>query len=115
MDSLISTFDTDRESLERQLGLALRGCDDGELFMEYTQSEGLMFDNGKLKSGNFNTEQGFGLRAVAGEVISLCPFGRNDPCQPETGIGCGRGGFRRTFRHLRGRTKSHKPASIFRR
>jgi TldD protein len=68
MDSLISTFDADRDALERQLAETLRGCDDGELFMEYSQSEGLMFDNGKLKQGSFNTGQGFGLRGVAGEV-----------------------------------------------
>jgi len=75
MDSLISTFDTDRETLERQLGVALKGCDDGELFMEYTQSEGLVFDNGKLKAGNFNTEQGFGLRAVSGDVTAYAHSG----------------------------------------
>ena len=27
-----------------------------------------MFDNGRLKTANFNTDQGFGLRAVAGEA-----------------------------------------------
>lgn len=68
MDSLISTFDADRDVLERQLADTLRGCDDGELFLEYSQMEGLMFDNGKLKQGSFNTGQGFGLRGVAGEV-----------------------------------------------
>ena len=75
MDSLLSTFDTDRETLERQLGVALKGCDDGELFMEYTQSESLVFDNGKLKAGNFNTEQGLGLRAVSGEVVAYAHSG----------------------------------------
>ncbi|MDP6566058.1 MAG: metalloprotease TldD [Alphaproteobacteria bacterium] len=46
---------------------ALHGCDDGELFLEYRQSESLVFDDGRLKNGNFDTSQGFGLRAVAGE------------------------------------------------
>jgi TldD protein len=27
-----------------------------------------VFDNGRLKTANFNTDQGFGLRAVAGEA-----------------------------------------------
>ena len=27
---------------------ALKGCDDGELFLEYVQSESLAFDDGKL-------------------------------------------------------------------
>ncbi len=47
---------------------ALTGCDDGELFLEYVQSESLSFDDGKLKSAAYDTTQGFGLRAVAGEA-----------------------------------------------
>ena len=46
---------------------ALQGCDDGELFVEYCQSESLVMDDGRIKSANFDTNQGFGLRAVAGE------------------------------------------------
>ena len=46
---------------------ALAGCDDGELFLEYVQSESLSFDDGKLKSAAYDTTQGFGLRAVAGD------------------------------------------------
>lgn len=47
---------------------ALVGMDDGELFLEYNQSESLSFDDGRLKNASFNTEQGFGLRAVLGEA-----------------------------------------------
>lgn len=47
---------------------ALHGADDGELFLEYAQSEGFVWDDGKLKSASFDTSQGFGLRAVAGEA-----------------------------------------------
>ncbi len=46
---------------------ALHGADDGELFVEYRQSESLVFDDGRLKGANYNTSQGFGLRAVSGE------------------------------------------------
>ncbi len=58
----------DRARLERLVGDALHGADDGELFLEYVQSEGLSWDDGKLKSASFDTSQGFGLRAVAGET-----------------------------------------------
>ena len=44
---------------------ALRGMDDGELFLEYRLSEGISFDDGRLKSASFDTSQGFGLRAMA--------------------------------------------------
>jgi TldD protein len=47
---------------------ALARADDGELFFEYRQAEGLVFDDGRLKSGTLDTAQGFGLRAVAGDV-----------------------------------------------
>ena len=46
----------------------LKGCDDGELFLEYRVSESLVFDDGQLKSATSNTSQGFGLRAVCGEA-----------------------------------------------
>lgn len=48
---------------------ALLGMDDGELFLEYCQSESLVLDDGKLKNASFNTSQGFGLRSVLGETV----------------------------------------------
>ncbi len=47
---------------------SLNGADDGELFLEYRQSESFSFDDGKLKAASFDTSQGFGLRAVSGEA-----------------------------------------------
>jgi TldD protein len=57
----------DERRVESLVGEALHGCDDGELFLEYRQTESLVFDDGRLKNANFDTSQGFGLRAVAGE------------------------------------------------
>jgi len=58
----------DRGRVEGLVGEALNGADDGELFMEYRQSEALGFDDGRLKTASFDTNQGFGLRCVAGEA-----------------------------------------------
>jgi len=58
----------DRGRVEGVVEEALHGADDGELFLEYRQSEGLVFDDGRLKSASFDTAQGFGLRAVSGET-----------------------------------------------
>ncbi|MFQ5783546.1 MAG: metalloprotease TldD [Alphaproteobacteria bacterium] len=58
----------DRGRVERLVGEALAGCDDGELFFEYRQSESFSFDDGRLKNASFDTAQGFGLRAVCGEA-----------------------------------------------
>ncbi|HIJ37749.1 MAG TPA: metalloprotease TldD [Rhodospirillaceae bacterium] len=48
---------------------ALAGADDGELFLEYRQSESLSLDDGRIKSASFDTAQGFGLRAVSEDAI----------------------------------------------
>ncbi len=47
----------------------LEGVDDGELFLEYRETETFTFDDGRLKGASFDTSRGFGLRAVAGEAI----------------------------------------------
>jgi TldD protein len=72
---LISLFDCDEATLRRQVAEALNGSDDGELFIEHAQAESLSFDNGRLKGGSFNTAQGFGLRAVAGETVGFAHSG----------------------------------------
>ena len=56
----------DPARIETVVGEALAGMDDGELFLEYSQSESLALDDGRIKSASFNTAEGFGLRAVAG-------------------------------------------------
>src|ERR1700680_4234148 len=47
------------------IGEALAGMDDGELFLEYSQSESVALDDGRIRSAAFDTTQGFGLRAIA--------------------------------------------------
>ena len=61
----------DQRKTTKMVDDALAGCDDGELFLEYVQSESLSFDDGKLKSAAFDTSQGFGLRSVAGDVTGF--------------------------------------------
>ncbi|MEO0496445.1 MAG: metalloprotease TldD [Pseudomonadota bacterium] len=73
--SLLERFDADSAELEKLVASATEGCDDGELFVEYSQSESLAFDNGRLKVGSFNTGQGFGLRAVCGETAGYAHSG----------------------------------------
>ncbi|MAO56416.1 MAG: metalloprotease TldD [Rhodospirillaceae bacterium] len=57
----------DRGRVQGLLDDALTGMDDGELFLEYRQSESLVLDDGQIKTASFDTAQGFGLRAIAGE------------------------------------------------
>ncbi|HEY4075656.1 MAG TPA: metalloprotease TldD [Rhizomicrobium sp.] len=58
----------DRGRVQQTLDEALKGSDDGELYLEYSQSESFSFDDNRLKAATFDTTQGFGLRAVAGEA-----------------------------------------------
>lgn len=75
MKSLIDSFDVSQDDIRKTVADSLRGSDDGELFVEYREVESLVFDNGRLKTGSFNQEQGFGLRAVAGEATGYAHSG----------------------------------------
>jgi len=66
--SLLELRGVAADRAEAVLQEALRGADDGELFLERSDSEGLVFDDGRLKSASYNTTEGFGLRVVAGET-----------------------------------------------
>ncbi|MBO9402179.1 MULTISPECIES: metalloprotease TldD [unclassified Shimia] len=52
----------------RLLRAATDGAEDGELFLERRSSEALVFDDGRLKTASYDAAEGFGLRAVNGEV-----------------------------------------------
>jgi TldD protein len=67
--SLTERAGLDRTTLKRIIGEGLTGADDGELFLEYRQSEMTLFDNGRLKQATYDTSQGFGLRAVKNEAV----------------------------------------------
>src|SRR2546430_10917322 len=71
--SLLDRSGLDRNSTRRHLAHGLEGADDGELFLEYKQSEVLLFDNGRLKQATYDTAQGFGLRAVKDEAVGYAP------------------------------------------
>jgi TldD protein len=58
----------DRARVQTLVDDSLKHADDGELFLEYRQSESFSFDDGRLKAASFDTMQGFGLRSVAGEA-----------------------------------------------
>ena len=65
----------DRDAAERHLGVALAASDDGELFLEYRESEQISLDDGRIRSAGFDTTLGFGLRAVSGEATGYAHAG----------------------------------------
>lgn len=58
----------DRDVALSQLKQAVEGADDGELFLERRRSESLIYDDGRLKNASYDASEGFGLRAVCGDV-----------------------------------------------
>src|SRR6201989_716845 len=67
--SLLDRANLDRDAVRTEVARGLSGADDGELFLEYAQTEALMFDNGRLKQATYDTSQGFGLRAVKDDAV----------------------------------------------
>jgi len=65
---LLPTAGVDPERAREILAEALDGADDGELFLERSESESFVFDDGRLKSASYDAGEGFGLRVVAGET-----------------------------------------------
>src|SRR4029079_15289499 len=49
----------------------LAHCDDGELYLQYSASEAFGFDDGRLKTADYHTSSGFGLRGVSGETTAF--------------------------------------------
>jgi TldD protein len=67
--SLLDRASLDRDAVRDEIARGLKGSDDGELFLEYRQTEALNFDNGRLKQATYDTAQGFGLRAVKDDAV----------------------------------------------
>ena len=65
----------DLSGAERHVSRALANADDGELFLEYRESESISLDDGRIRSAGFDTTLGFGLRAVAGEATGFAHAG----------------------------------------
>jgi TldD protein len=66
--SILESAGVEPERAREILGDALAGADDGELFVERSESESFLFDDGRLKSAAYDSTEGFGLRVVAGET-----------------------------------------------
>ncbi|MEJ6508743.1 MAG: metalloprotease TldD [Octadecabacter sp.] len=58
----------DQDSALAMVRDATNGADDGELFLERRRSEVLSFDDGRIRTASYDASEGFGLRAVRGEV-----------------------------------------------
>jgi TldD protein len=58
----------DPDGAKRLAATHLGAHDDGELYLQYSASEAFGFDDGRLKTADYHTSSGFGLRGVSGET-----------------------------------------------
>jgi TldD protein len=70
--TLLAPFDLEAQKLERVFGtLAARRVDYADLYFQYSRYEGWSLEEGIVKSGSFNIEQGVGVRAISGEKTAF--------------------------------------------
>ncbi|WP_149142722.1 TldD/PmbA family protein [Gemmobacter caeruleus] len=69
-DNPFRPFDTllDEGRALALLRQAVAGAEDGEIFLERKRSEALVLDDGRIRTASYDASEGFGLRAVRGEV-----------------------------------------------
>ena len=61
----------DPDEAKRLAARHLARHDDGELYLQYSLSEAFGFDDGRLKTADYNNASGFGLRGVTGETTAF--------------------------------------------
>ncbi len=70
MSNFFKNTDIDSSQAEAIVTETLKNCDDGELYLENHKSEAIVLDDNKIKSSSYNSDQGYGFRAVTGEVVA---------------------------------------------
>jgi TldD protein len=69
---LLDPYQIDESALQRALGKVFEHkLDYADVYLQYTRSEGWSLEEGLVKSGSFDIEQGFGIRAVQGEKTAF--------------------------------------------
>jgi TldD protein len=71
-EALLAPYDLDLGKLGPVFGaLAEHRIDYADLYFQYTRSEGWNLEEGIVKSGSFNIEQGVGVRAISGDKTAF--------------------------------------------
>ncbi len=69
---LLAPHELEPAQLEHVFGAMLAGkLDYADLYFQYSRSEGWNLEEGIVKSGSFNIDQGVGVRAIAGEKTAF--------------------------------------------
>src|SRR4051812_31228535 len=70
--TLLAPFGLDEVATGGVFGTILaHKADDADLYFQYSRSEGWTLEEGEVKSGSYNIDQGVGVRVVAGEKTAF--------------------------------------------
>ena len=70
--TLLTPYGLDVAGLDRVFGqIMTHKVDYADLYFQYSRSEGWSLEEGMVKSGSFNIDQGVGVRAVSGEKTAF--------------------------------------------
>ncbi len=72
MSDFFYNSDVTKEQAEQIVSETLNNYDDGELYLENSRSESLLLDDGKIKNTSFDSNLGFGFRAVQDDITAFC-------------------------------------------
>ena len=70
MSDFFKNSDLSRNEADNIISDTLKKCDDGELYLENSKSESILLDDNKIKNSSYNSDLGFGFRAVSGEIVA---------------------------------------------
>ena len=71
-ETLLTPFGLDQAALDATFAeLFTHRIDDADLYFQYTRSEGWSLEEGIVKAGSFNIDQGVGVRALVGEKTAF--------------------------------------------
>ncbi len=70
MSEFLKNTDLTLNRAEKIVSDTLNNCDDGELYIEETNTESIILDDNKIKNSNYSTDSGYGFRAVTGDVVA---------------------------------------------
>jgi TldD protein len=66
-----SNSDLDVDKAAKLVENCLTGFDDGELYLQYSESESVSILDGAIKSSSYDVTKGFGMRGVIGELTGF--------------------------------------------
>ena len=70
MSNFFEKSDLTRKEAENIISETLNKCDDGELYLEDSKSETIILDDNKIKNSSYNSDLGFGFRAISDEIVA---------------------------------------------